>query len=434
MAGRPAPSYHGHVLVSLPFGRTALEVVLPDDAVVLRPQPVPALPDAAAAVRESLRAPLAGPSLRDRIRPGQTVAVVISDITRPVPNRVLLPPLLDEIETAGVRQEDITIVNGTGLHRPNTPAELEEMLGPDLMRQYRVVQHEARRPETLVPVGRSRGVQVELCRAYVEADARVVTGFVEPHLFAGFSGGPKGIMPGVAGAEIVMSNHGAANLANPRARWLVAAGNPVFDEIQAVADLCPPDFLLNVTLDTNRGLTGVFAGDWRQAHAAAIAQAETQYGAPIVGPFDVVVATNMGYPADTTLYQSVKGMSVAAEGVREGGAIVLVAGCEEGIGGGEYVDLLTRGTSPEALLRDIYSEGPTRHDQWQVQCQAMVQARAEVWLHSRLSREETESAHLGYAEDVSETVTRLVAQARRSGRPGSVLVLPFGQLTVPVVG
>ena len=418
--------------VSLPFDRGALDVDLPDGAIVLRPNPTTPLADPTAAVRQALLRPLAGPPLAGRVRAGQSVAVVISDVTRPVPNQTLLSPLLDELHAAGIQDDDVTIVNGTGLHRPNTPAELAWMLGAEIVRRYRVVQHEARRPETLVRVGESRGVPVELCRAYVEADVRIVTGFVEPHLFAGFSGGAKGVMPGVAGAQIIMSNHGAANLSHPRARWCVAEGNPVFEEMQAVTGLCPPDFLLNVTLDAQRRLTGVFAGDIEQTHATAIAAARRQYEVPIAGPFDVVVATNMGYPADLNFYQSVKGMSVAAEAVSEGGAILLVAGCAEGLGGPEYVDLLTAGESPAALLDDICSADAARHDQWQVQCQAMVQAKAEVYLHSLLSPQETAKAHVRYCEDVAETLRRLVEEARARGRRGSVVVLPHGQLTVPV--
>ena len=231
------------------------------------------------------------------------------------------------------------------------------MLGDGLMRRFRIVQHEARRPETLASVGRSaRGVPVEMCRAYVDAGIRVVTGFVEPHLFAGYSGGAKGVMPGVAGHEIVMSNHGAENLSHPNARWCITDKNPVFDEMRAVADLCPPHFLLNVTLDSARQITGIFAGEWRAAHDAAIRQAAAQYAVPVSAPYDVVLVTNMGYPADTTLYQSVKGMSVAAEGYREGGAILLVAACEEGVGSDEYVALLTSRPSPADLLAEIQSD------------------------------------------------------------------------------
>ncbi len=431
MAAAASAGYHERVKVHLPFGRETVTVEAPDNATVLRPRSVEPLADETSAVRQALQQPLAGLPLRERVRAGQTVAIVISDVTRPVPNAVLLAPVLEELESAGIRAPDVTIVNGTGLHRPNTDAEIEEMLGAEVLRRCRVVQHEARRPETLVRVGESRGVAVELCRAYVEADVRIVTGFVEPHLFAGYSGGAKGVMPGVAGAEIVMSNHDAANLAHPLARWLVTDGNPVFEEMQHVVELCPPTFLLNVTLDPGRRLTGVFAGDFRAAHAAAVEKAASQYRSPIGRLYDVVVVTNMGYPADTTLYQSVKGMSVAAEGVRAGGAIVLVAGCDEGIGGPEYVGLLRGGKSPTDLMRSVL-EGETRHDQWQVQCQAKVQERAEVWLHSRLSRADTESAHLRYAEDGSETVAKLVARERAAGRDGSVLVMPWGQLTVPV--
>jgi nickel-dependent lactate racemase len=308
------------------------------------------------------------------------------------------------------------------------------MLGAEIAKRYRVVQHVARDPSTLVEIGRSKGVPVGLCRAYVEADIRIVTGFVEPHLFAGYSGGAKGVMPGVAGAEIVMSNHGAANLAHPKARWCVSRGNPVFDEMQAIVDLCPPAFLLNVTIDIKRRLTGVFAGEWRAAHAAAIEQAARQYQAPITQPYDVVVVTNMGYPADTTLYQSVKGMSVAAEAVRQGGAIVLVAGCAEGVGSDDYAGLLHEGDTMSELLEKIEAPGHERHDQWQVQCQAMVQGKARVSLHSHLSRAHTAAAHLEYAEDVSKTVGELVGLAQGEGRPGSVLVMPYGQLTVPLIG
>jgi nickel-dependent lactate racemase len=395
---------------------------------------VQAIADASSAVREALLSPLAGQPLRERVRAGQSVAIVISDITRPVPNATLLPPIIDELHAAGVTDDVITIVNGTGLHRPNTQSELEEMLGAGIANRFRVVQHVARDPSTLTLVGHSRrGVPVEFCTAYVEADVRVVTGFVEPHLFAGYSGGAKGVMPGVAGTHIVMSNHGAENLSHPKASWCSTDGNPVFEEMRAICDLCPPHFLLNVTLDSERGITGVFAGDLLPAHEAAIKQAERQYITPIAHPYDVVVGTNMGYPADTSLYQSVKGMSVASEAVREGGAILLVAGCEEGIGSDDYAGLLRDGESIASLLERICRNEEHRHDQWQVQCQAMVQAKARVLVHSLLTPEQARTAHVEPCADASQTIRELVTEAQARGLPGSVLVMPHGQLTVPVV-
>jgi nickel-dependent lactate racemase len=228
-----------------------------------------------------------------------------------------------------------------------------------------------------------------------------------------------------------MHNHGAANLSHPRARWCSTDGNPVFEEMREVVALCPPQFLLNVTLDVERRVTGVFAGDLVPAHDAAMAHSAAQYVVEVPSACDVVVVTNMGYPADTSFYQSVKGMSAAGEAVREGGAVILVAGCEEGIGGPEYVEFLSEGASIEALMREIEAAPHARHDQWQIQCQAMVQAKAEVYLHSHLSQAETESAHVRYCDDVGETVKRLVAEAQARGRPGSILVMPHGQLTVP---
>ena len=179
--------------VELPYGRELLAIEVPDGATVLLPNPSEPVADAPAAVLASLRTPIAGPPLREGVRAGQSVAIVVSDITRPVPNELLLRPILAELAAAGIPNTDVTIVNGTGLHRMNTDEELQEMLGPELASRYRIVQHVARDRSTLTEVGRSKGVPAELCTAYVEADMRIVTGFVEPHLFAGYSGGPKGV-------------------------------------------------------------------------------------------------------------------------------------------------------------------------------------------------------------------------------------------------
>jgi lactate racemase len=203
--------------------------------------------------------------------------------------------------------------------------------------------------------------------------------------------------------------------------------------MQRITDLCPPQFLLNVTLDNPRRLTGVFAGEPAAAHRAAVQQAARQYQVSLPHRYDIVVVTNMGYPADTTLYQSVKGMSVAAEAVREGGAILLVAGCEEGIGSRDYEEGLWAADSPQALLdRILHTEEP-RYDQWQIQCQAMVQSRARVFLHSRLTAEQTRAAHLEYSADPSETLRQLIGRSQAAGGDGSVLVMPHGQLTIPVI-
>jgi len=418
----------------LAYGKHGLDVELPDHTLVLLPQHTPLLPDPEGAARRSLEEPLGSPPLRELVRAEESVAIVISDITRPVPNRLLLPPVLETLERAGVAKERLVIVIGTGMHRAATPEEVEAMLGPDIPASYRVVSHDARDRSTLSYLTTtSRGAEVWLNRHYLEADVKILTGFVEPHIFAGYSGGGKAVLPGIAGAEAVMGNHGADMLSHPGATYCQADGNPVFEEIREVALASRPTFCVNVSLNESKEITGVFAGDMAVAHEAGMAQAARQALSPIPHLFDIVVGTNIGYPADINLYQSVKGMSAAARAVREGGAIVLASECSEGLGRGEYVELLQSEGSSKALLDKIHSPGFAVYDQWGVQCQAMVQQRADVYLYSSMSRETTESAHLYYCPDVAETVERLRERhrAEHGGREPAICVLPYGHLTVP---
>src|SRR5439155_20967254 len=368
-------------------------------ATVLVPERVAPLDDPIAAVRAAIEQPIGSQPLRRLVRAGAKAAIVVSDITRPVPNDVFLPPLLETLAAGGVCDEDITIVIGTGLHRPSRPDEIRRILGdamfdPSGAPKYRVVDHDARDRSThRYLLTTNRGIEVCLNSAYRDADIRILTGFVEPHLFAGYSGGGKGVLPAIAGADAIMANHDATMVGHPKAIWCTTEGNPIFEEMRDVALRSDPTFTLNVTLDESKRITGVFAGELAAAHNAAIRQAARQALRPIPHLFDIVIVTNMGYPADLVLYQSVKGMSVAAQACAPGGAIMLVAECREGVGGPEYVDLLRSEPSPDALLgRFESSEHRTTHDQWQVQVQAMVQARAEVWLHSSLPRDTGEAA------------------------------------------
>lgn len=418
--------------VSLPFGDGAIEANVPDDALVLVPQHTPPLDDPVEELRDALERSVAGRNLRSHVRFARSAAIVVSDVTRPVPNRVILPPMLETLAVK-IRPEDTTIIIATGLHRPSRPDERERILGREIVERYRVIDHDARHPMAQRYFTRtSRGVPVYVNREYLDADLRVLTGFVEPHLFAGYSGGGKAMLPGICGANAIMGNHDAAMISHPKATWCTTDGNPIFEEMREIAVRTKPAFIVNVTLDEQKRITGIFAGDLVAAHDAAIAQAERQAVREIPHLFDIVVTTNMGYPADLVLYQSVKGMSVAAQACAAGGAILLVAECREGIGAPEYAETLRSEASPEALMRRIMHARETTFDQWQVQVQAMVQARCEVWLHSALSREETESVHLRYAADVDATLAELIETKRRElRREPTICVLPHGQLTVP---
>jgi lactate racemase len=419
--------------VSLPYGERAIEADVPDTATALYPQRVAALDDPQRAVADAIASPIGGRPLAELARERRSAAIVVSDVTRPVPNAVMLPPMLKAIEGAGIAREAITIVVGTGLHRASRPDELPRILGEDIASTCRVVDHDARdRSTQALLTTTARGAEVWVNRAYLDAELRVLTGFVEPHLFAGYSGGGKAMLPGICGAEAIMANHDAVMIAHPKATWCTTDGNPIFEEMRDVALKSEPSFSLNVTLDERKRITGVFAGEMVAAHEAAMAQAARQYARPISRLFDVVVATNMGYPADLSLYQAVKGMSVAAQACATGGTVLLVAECREGLGGPEYIELMRSESSPAALLGRIDGAREAVHDQWQVQVQAMVQARCDVWLHSSLDRASVESAHLRYAADVDATLASIIAAKRAElGRAPSVCVLPHGQLTVP---
>lgn len=427
--------------VALPYGDHNIDAVVPDDAAVIAPATIAPLADPLAAVHDALGVPIAGPPLARIVRPGMKAAIVVSDITRPVPNAIILPPVLETLEDGGVRRDDITVIIGTGLHRPSRGDERVRLLGDEIASRYRVIDHDARDRSSqayllTTPPRRgesSRGVDVWLNRAYLNADVRILTGFVEPHLFAGYSGGGKAVLPSIAGAEAIMANHDAQMVGHPKAIWCTTDGNPIFEEMRDVALKSEPSFIVNITLDERKRITGVFAGELVAAHDAAIAQAARQALRPVPHRFDIVVATNMGYPADLNLYQSVKGMSVAAQACATGGAILLVAECREGLGAPDYADLLRSERTPAALL-DRVREAETVVDQWQVQVQAMVQARCDLWLHSSLPREAVEAAHIRCAPDVTQTLASTVAEKRAAlGREPSVCVLPHGQLTVPLV-
>lgn len=422
--------------IRLAYGRTGLDVAFPDGAEVIAPHEQPPLADPPAAVRAALRGPIAGPPLADLAAPGRQVAIVTSDLTRPVPNRLLLEALLEALHASGVAVEDVLIINGTGMHRGNTPEELAAMYGEEIARRYRIVNHDSRETPALREIARDpRGEPVLVRRDYLDADLRIVTGFIEPHLFAGYSGGGKGVMPGIAGRETVMSNHSASMVGHPNATFGISDGNPIFEEMRRFALLAGPCFLLNVTMDAEQRVTGVFAGELVAAHDAGIAHCRRQAIVEIDEPYDIVVTTNGGYPADLDLYQSVKGIAVAARALRPGGHLILAAECVEGVGHGEYGNLLARHGSPLELLEAMRgSDWTTVEEQWQVQLQALAQERGTVWLHSSLDAAGTRATHLRYCEDVGATVALLASEIEaREGLPATIGVLPYGQQAAPVV-
>jgi len=421
------------VKVELAYGETGLAIDVPADrTTVVTPRQLEAVPDERGAVRAALRHPTAGPPLRDRVHAGQTVAISMCDGTRPQPRHVMIPALLDELDGI-VRPEDVVVLVATGTHRGNTRVELEAMLGADVVDRVAVVNHDARDPAALRWVGRFAGdVPVSLHRAWADADVRITTGFVEPHFFAGFSGGPKLVAPGLAGLDTVLALHNAQRIGDPRATWGVTVGNPVHDAVREIAEATGVDFAVDVLLDRRQRIVEVFAGDLPAEHAAACRAARRLAMVRVPGLFDVVVTTNAGFPLDQNLYQCVKGMSAGATVVREGGSVVCAAECRDGFPDhGSYREVLASAPTPAALLRSIEARRATVPDQWQVQVQCRVQVRARVLLHtSGLTPADLAAAHLEPSADVSATVRDELA---RFGPDATLCILPEGPQTIAYV-
>ena len=420
--------------ISLAYGRGHLDVELPDDrTTVIEPSHMAELPDERAAMVAALDAPVKCKPLREQISASTKIVIVHTDITRATPNDRLIPWLLAYLESAGATRENITLLNGLGTHRPNTKAEMEQMLTPAVVANYRCVNHEPENDDAHVQLGVTKtGVPALINKHLVEADVRIITGFIEPHFFAGFSGGPKGIMPGVAALKTVMSNHGAEMIGDRRSTFGVTEGNPIWEEMRDIALRVGPSFLLNVALNEQRKITGVFAGDLIAAHKVGIEFVRAGAMQRVEKPFDIVITTNSGYPLDMNLYQAVKGMRAADLIVKDGGTVIIAAECAEGVPANSPHDKLLRSVaSGEELLAKLNTPGFVWPEQWQGHIQSLIQRRAEIQIYTAMDDATVKAAHLVPCRDIAAAI-----QAKLGPNPNGarIAVLPQGPLTIPYIG
>ncbi len=418
----------------LSYGRDGLDVDLPDDANVrlLRTRETPALPDPDAAVRAAVASPIGCPPLSQIARGRATAAITISDITRPVPNATILPPLLDALNDAGIPNDGILIVVGTGLHRPNTPDEIREMVGDDIVKRVEIVNHIARDESTLAHLGEtSRGTPVWLNRAFLNAEVHIATSLIEPHLMAGFSGGRKAVCPGLAGVATMRVMHGPDLLAHPRACEGVLEGNPFHEQASEIARMARVDFTVNAALSGAREMVGVFAGDLDLAHADGCHFVASQCIAELPREADIVVTTSAGYPLDLTFYQSVKAMTAALPAVKQGGTIVVASACEEGIGSPDFTQLMRETPSVEAFRRRLADPRRFVIDQWQLQemCKALDRADIRYVTHG-LDEDTVRDLFVTPAPSVEEAVEEALD---RHGQDALVAVIPEGPYVMPRV-
>jgi len=416
------------VRIHLQYGRNGLDLDLPGDVTVLEPRFVEGLPDERAAFQMAVRRSIGSRPLAEVVSAGERVAIVIPDITRPLPTDRLLPWVLDELRD--VSPSDVVVINGTGSHRVNTPDELRDMVGASLFAQVRVVNHDSHDTATLAPAGVGRdGRLVFMNRDYVEADRRIVLGFIEPHFMAGFSGGYKGVFPGVADINSIMRYHDASMIGHPKTTWGVIDGNPTQERIRHDGALLPVDFCINVTLNRHRAITRFFCGEVLAAHDAGCQYSRETAMVACNRAFPIVVTTNSGYPLDQNLYQAVKGMSAAAQVVTPDGYIAAAARCNDGFPAhGNFRALLMDHASPQALLDTILAPGFLLYDQWEAQMLANIRLKARIGLLSEIPDDEVRRAHL---EPVADLAIAVAAERRRLGGDAPVAVLPEGPMTIP---
>jgi nickel-dependent lactate racemase len=414
--------------VRLAYGKEGLDIEVPDWATIVKPVSLKGLEQEKERIIQSFRQPIGTRPLKEMVQSGDRVAIVISDLTRPTPNHKLVAGVLDELPH--VPRQNFVIINGTGSHRANTRDELAAMLGEDIVTNIQVMNHDAFDDASLAFVGRtSSGGPVYLNRRYLEADVKIVTGFIEPHFFAGFSGGPKGILPGIAGIKTILHFHSAPMIGSPNSTWGLLAENPVQQEAVEAALMAKPDFMVNVALNEQKEITGIFSGDLIGAHRIGCQFVKRHSMVRCTEPCDIVVTSSGGYPLDQNLYQAVKGISAAQRIVKKGGAILCAAECSDGLPDhGNYARILQMRRTPQEILAMIQTPGFEVFDQWQVQKQAMGQLWADVYVRSELPDCLVEKAMFKVSENINATLDRLYT---RYGEQCRVAVLPLGPLTIP---
>lgn len=413
--------------IRLPYGKDHIIAHLPDEweTDVIQPKPWVTAADEREIVNQALQRPYGGQSLRELAKGKRTVCIVTSDHTRPVPSQITLPLLLKELR-AGNPEIQVKILIATGCHRGCTTEELLQKFGEDLISREIFLMHDSDSDESVRFVGLlPSGGRLYLNKEALDAELLIAEGFIEPHFFAGFSGGRKSVLPGIAARKTVMYNHNAAFIQHENARAGCLAGNPIQADMAAAAKMAGLSFILNVILDEKKRVTAAFAGEPEHAHAAGCSCLAAHAGIrPSKAP--VVLTTNGGYPLDQNLYQCVKGLATAEQFCEQDGVIILAAACEDGLGGESFYRTMAAAASPSALMNEILSvpAEETRIDQWQYQILARIlQRRKVIVVTNDALQDKIEQMHMHFAASIEEALQKA---ADRIGQYRKVIIIPDG--------
>ncbi|MDD5081857.1 MAG: nickel-dependent lactate racemase [Dehalococcoidales bacterium] len=417
-----------HTEIDFPYGSSFLKARIPTRNIVaiLTTEDVKGLENERQAITESLCHPIGVPPLRDCVDKSSRVIVIVTDNTRACPDDRLLPPILSELEEKVPRQ-NITIMVALGLHPPMDWAALVRKLGENIVANYNVVNHDVNQTVNIGTT--SRGTPVDINRQVVEADFRISTGFIEPHLFAGFSGGRKSIAPGVFSVRSAYHNHSYQMVEHPNSRPGVLKGNPIHEDMVEQARMTHLNFIVNVLLNERKEITHVVAGDVVQAHEKGCEIERRIAGREIEHKVDITITTNSGAPLDLDLYQSVKGMDNAAAITRDGGIIIIASSCRTGIGPEAFRELHTSFSSPKEILQKIKRDGPMGV-QWQNQILGRTQLRNDIYLVSDLADNVVKTMMIDPVRTIEEGIERAF---KVLGKDAEIAVIPEGPLVFPIL-
>lgn len=422
----PRACYLPFMRIDLAFGTSGLTLDLPDGFRyrVLEARSAKPLEDPERALRAALDAPTGAPPLEELARGKASAAISVCDITRPAPNRVVLPHVLERLERAGIPRERITILIATGLHRPATETEIRQICGETVASLYRVENHNARALSEHRHLGSTAsGTPVYIDERFVSADLRLSLGFIEPHLMLGYSGGRKLVVPGLAAQETIKAIHSPRFMRQPLATEGSIDQNPLHRELVEIARMARHDFIVDVALARNRRIAAVFAGHPEQAHRKGVEFVSKVMLETIPEPVEAAITTSAGYPLDLTFYQTVKGITAASHIVKPGGRILLMAACEEGAGGEEFRRMLREYTSDRAFM-DAIAQAPVTVDQWQLEKLGLVTAKAQVLYYVPGLPREYHGGLWGRAFETPEAAVEALLAGLPAG--ASVAVIPEG--------
>lgn len=413
--------------IKMDYGKEGMEINVPDYSEVLIPNHKLEIKNPEESITKSLLSPINANSLLSLYKGGMTVGISVCDHTRAQPRNEIITSILNLFE--GIKKENFLVFIATGTHRPTTKNEIKEMFNDYVISSTTIIIHNSEDPSELEYQGKtSENIPIELNKSWLNCDLKITTGFVEPHFFAGFSGGPKMVAPGLAGLETIMNLHDYDKINNKKSTWGLIEDNPIHKQISEISLLNKPDFSIDLTLNRENKITGIYSGELFSEHTLACQDVKKDSMKKTDKLYDLVITSNSGYPLDQNLYQSIKGVSAAAQITKPGGMIICVSECSDGIPfNSNYEKLLESVNTPEEYLLKLKDQAYLELDQWQVQVQAQIQENNKVMLYSKLNEKDVSKSHLIKINNIENVIEEL----KRDTKNPSICILPEGPQTIP---